>query len=132
MVAHMRLNLNNPNANTQRTSEGVSRIQLSVSPHFHNKENRAPVHFSKKRQQHDNQWALAAFNTVEWTPEQIARHITAGKAISVGAVKNDYRRQDNFISSQIVGVDFDHGPDVQGVAAEEFAAKHAFLIYATP
>lgn len=102
-------------------------IALSVSTKFVNKTNNAP-----NGRKGDNKWALAAFDTVNLTPTQLKQHILRGYAISVAALKDNYRRQDHFISSQVMGVDFDHDTSVDKLKGDAFTLQHAFLIYATP
>lgn len=107
-------------------------MKLSISQHFHNKENRAEPRINRKTGQMSNLWAMGAFTAVDWTPDEIADHLKAGKAICVGAVENGWRSESNFISSQIMGIDFDHGPDVPGLITNDFVRQYAFYIYPTP
>lgn len=108
------------------------KIKLSISHSFINKDNKAPLKWSEKRNQKDNLYAYAAFINAEMTPDQIAQHVFAGKAISVAALTKNYRKEDFFASAQIIGVDFDNGPDVQGLLKDPFINQYAFLIYHTP
>jgi hypothetical protein len=107
-------------------------MRLGVSKWFHNKQNNAPLRFSKQKGEDSNQWAFGAFETALMTTAQIAAHVTSGKAICVAACQKNWRKEDNFISAQLMGVDFDHGVGVRDLVAHEFIANHAFLIYATP
>jgi hypothetical protein len=105
-------------------------VKLSISQHFHNKQNHAPMKRNKDGE--SNRWAMGAFNTVEWTPEQIAEHLRAGKAICVAALDGNWRGQANFVSSQLMGIDFDNGPDVETLVKNEFVKAYAFYVYPTP
>lgn len=104
----------------------MNKIALSVSKHFVNKDNKAPV------KNGSNRWAFAAFDNVEWTTQQIIDHVKAGHAICVAATQNNHRKSEYFKSSQIMGVDFDHGPDVTGLLSNPMVYEYAFMIYATP
>lgn len=107
-------------------------MKLSVSQNFYNKENKAEARVNRKTGQLSNLWAMGAFTTVDWTPDEIADHLKAGKAICVGAVEDGWRSESNFISSQIMGIDFDNGPDVPGLITNDFVRQYAFYIYPTP
>lgn len=109
----------------------MSTIALSVSTHFVNKDNCAP-----QKPDRDgvlsNRWAYAAFDNVQWTPQQIIAHIRAGRAICVAATTNNHRKSDYFKSAQIMGVDFDKGPGVVDLLSNPLIEGYAFLVYATP
>lgn len=108
-------------------------IKLGVSFHFHNKENRAPsLRWCKHHEKHDDCWVFGAFQTVDYTPRQIADHVLAGNAISIAAHRDNWRKKANFISTQIMGLDFDNNMSVAQLAADDMAGRYAFLIYATP
>lgn len=109
------------------------KIAVAISPHFLNKENRAPLRWNKHKQAESNEYAHAAFSTVVSMPlEVLVKHITSGKAISVSAVKENWRKEDNFISSQLMGADFDHGhASVDALLEDAFVRDHAFLVYPT-
>lgn len=107
------------------------KINLGVSPHFLNKDNRAPLRPQRDTGELSNKWAFGAFSVVCWSSMEIMRHVTAGKAISVGAFTRNWRHQTNFASSQLMGVDFDNGPDVDGLLQDDFVQQYAFLCYAT-
>lgn len=106
-------------------------VALSVSKHFHNKENRAPLRPNRAGEM-SNLYAHGAFDNVSWTPGQIAKHVTSGKAICVAATRNDWRKSENFVSSQIMGVDFDNGQGVQALTDDTLIEQYAFLVYPTP
>lgn len=105
-------------------------IALSVSHHFLNKQNNAPNKPDKDGVL-SNRWAFAAFDNVTWTIPQIISHVRAGKAICVAATLNNHRKSDYFKSAQVMGVDFDNGPDVTGLLSYPLIYDHAFLVYAT-
>lgn len=110
----------------------MSEIALSISKHFLEKENTAPERFSKKLNAMSNSWAFAAFDNVTWKPEQVIQHILDGRAVSVAATRNNHRKEEFFKSSQIMGIDFDKGPDVTGLLMNPLVDEYAFMIYATP
>ncbi len=98
----------------------VPTVQLAISTHFHNKDNRST------QQAFSRDWA-----TVSYTPRQIADHITRGHAICIAALTNDHRQRRSFQSAQIIGLDLDNGPDITTLLAIPFIRDHAFLVYAT-
>lgn len=107
------------------------RISLSISPHFHNKANRAP-----RKPNRDgvlsNQWAYGAFSNVTWDAAQIVAHVTGGRALCVAALRGEHRHRDRFDSAQLMGVDFDTGPDVDELLRDAFVQEYSFLVYRTP
>jgi hypothetical protein len=107
-------------------------MKLGISHHFFEKENRAEKRLNKHTGELSNLWAFAQFQTVDLEPEGIAKHVLSGKAISVGACRNNWRKEENFISSQIMGLDFDDHTSVKDCMSDPFIERHAFLIYATP
>src|SRR5687767_13988628 len=96
----------------------ADKVRLSISQHFHNKDNRATMRPNQEGRM-SNLWAFAAFDNVLWTAQEIAAHITAGKAICI-ATHSKRRKEEFFSSSQLMGVDFDHGPDVSGLLLDPF------------
>lgn len=106
-------------------------IELSVSHHFYNKENCAPMRPNRSGEL-SNLWAFGAYERVKWTPAQITEHITSGKSIAVGVYKNNWCREDNFISAQLMGIDFDDNQDVTTLLRDKFVDDYAYLIYPTP
>lgn len=106
-------------------------MKLSISEHFHNKENRAP-NKPDKHGELSNRWAMGAFTTVDRTPEQIVAHMKAGKAICVAALEKNWRGIQNFISSEIMGIDFDESPGIAKLLEDDFIRDYAFYVYATP
>jgi len=113
---------NNKAANSER------RIRLSTSDNFFNKENLALERNGSQK------WAYAQeFDQQEWTRNEIESHVLKGKAILVAVCRKNYRKTENFISSQIIGVDIDEGHhQLTELTSDEFIQKHATLIYATP
>lgn len=102
------------------------KIALSVSGNFTNKENRAPVRNG------GNKWAYTEFQPVVWTLDTIVNHITGGRAICIAHLKEKRRISENFQSSQMMGVDFDHGDvSVDALMRDALIAKHAFMVYPT-
>lgn len=109
----------------------MTNLALSVSHHFHDKQNNAPSHTNPETGEKSNRWAFAAFDNVIWTTAQVITHIRSGKAICVAATLNNHRKGDYFKSAQIMGVDFDKGPDVTGLLLKPLVYDHAFMVYAT-
>lgn len=101
-------------------------IRLGISQWFYNKQNNAP------EKEGSNRYAFATFAVASLTTEQIATHITTGKAICVSACKKNWRNEENFISAQLIGVDYDHNTSVRDLALNKFIEQYGFLIYATP
>lgn len=67
-----------------------------------------------------------------WTAHEITQHVISGGAISVALVSDRYRDEAHFVSSQIIGIDFDAGPDVEALEQDDwFINEHAFLVYST-
>lgn len=108
----------------------MTSLALSVSHHFLDKQNNAPAKVGTDGST-SNRWAFAAFDNVTWTTAQIIAHVRAGKALCVAATLNNHRKGDYFKSAQIMGVDFDKGPDVTGLLLKPLVYDHAFLVYAT-
>lgn len=119
-----------PSTNGAKAS--VERVRLSISQHFLNKDNRAPMRPDKETGELQNRWAYGAFNNAILTPDELIRHVTTGKAICVSALSTNWRKEANFLSGQLMGVDFDNGPDVNGLLRDPFVDDHAFLVYRTP
>lgn len=112
-------------------TESADLIELSVSTHFYNKENCAPMRPNRSGEL-SNLWAFGAYERMHWTPPQIEEHVTSGKSIAVGVYRNNWVREDNFISAQIMGIDFDDNQDVTHLLRDPFVEAHAFLLYPTP
>lgn len=107
-------------------------IRLSVSQYFREKDNLAPVRWSKKREQMDNLWAMGAFSNATMPPLAIVKHLTDGKAICIAALKKNHRHADNFTSAQLMGIDIDVSPGIDALLEDRFVRDHAFLLYPTP
>lgn len=102
------------------------KIALSVSGNFLNKENRAPMRNGA------NKWAYTEFQPVVWALDTVVNHITSGRAICIAHLKEKRRISENFQSSQMMGVDFDHGEvSVDALMRDALIAKHAFMVYPT-
>lgn len=111
-------------------SAPATAVKLGVSSHFMNKENRAPVRGDGDGA--GNRYAFGAFTTAALTPAAICRHVISGKAICVAACKDNWRKEANFLSAQVIGIDFDHDTGVAALMTHAFVGAHAFLVYATP
>ncbi len=110
----------------------MSKIELSISQHFMEKNNIAPPHTNKETGEQSNQWAFAAFENVEMDAAAIIAHIQAGKAFSVAHTKDGHRRRDKFVSSQSIGIDFDTDTDcIELVNADTLAMGYAFYAFPT-
>lgn len=110
----------------------MNKLTLSISQHFMEKTNNAPMHTNKESGELSNQWAFAAFDNVQWDAAQIIAHVAAGKAFSVARLKDGHRHRSKFVSSQIMGVDFDHGVNYLDIVNDElFALEYCFYGYPT-
>lgn len=110
----------------------MNKIALSISQHFVEKTNNAPSRPNKETGELSNQWAFAAFDNVTWDAKEIIAHVAAGKAISVARLNGGHRHRSKFISSQIMGVDFDHGVNYLDLVNDElFALEYCFYGYPT-
>ena len=110
----------------------MNKLTLSISQHFMEKTNNAPMHTNKETGEQSNQWAFAAFDNVQWDAAQIIAHVAAGKAFSVARLKDGHRHRSKFVSSQIMGVDFDHGVNYLDIVNDElFALEYCFYGYPT-
>lgn len=110
----------------------MNKITLSASRHFVEKNNTAPMHTNKETGELSNQWAFAAFDNVTWDAQEIISHIASGKAISVAQLQGGHRHRSKFVSSQIMGVDFDHDVNYLDIVNNEsFALEYCFYGYPT-
>lgn len=65
------------------------------------------------------------------TCEQLLDHIRAGHAFSAH-FKNEYRKSDNFICSDVIAADIDHGFTLEEALDDIFIKTYASFIYTTP
>lgn len=77
---------------------------------------------------------LSAHN---WSIEQLFKHLTNGFPVAVGVYnppEQPVRRKDQFVSSQIIGLDFDKlsPKSAQDLTAHPFVRHYAAFIYSTP
>lgn len=102
-------------------------VRLAISPHFCEKENRAP------KRDGNNQYAFGeGFENVTLTTRDIANHLLAGKALCSAALDKGRRRKDAFLSAQVMGLDFDDGVDVStALNHHAIGLGGAFYIYPT-
>ena len=70
------------------------------------------------------------FENTEITITQLAEHVRAGHAFT--AQLKGRRNAGNFLASDVVSVDIDHGMTVEQALAHPLVAAHAGLIYTTP
>lgn len=100
-------------------AQGKRLIQLSVSKAAYNKQINGDIG--------------RGWKAVEWSIDEITNHLMQGFPISVARLSGDHRLIENFVSSQIIGIDFDTGPDPDTLVQEdEWIARYAFLVYMTP
>jgi hypothetical protein len=108
-------------------------MKLGISHHFLNKDNNAPARLvDKATGEKNNLWAFGNFVTADLSTEGIQKHVLSGKAISVASCKSNWRKEANFISAQLIGVDFDDHTSVKDCLRDPFIEQYAFLTYATP
>lgn len=111
----------------------MRKIGLSISLHFHNKDNRAPMRPDKRTGKDNNAYAYGLFETVYWTPQQITTHVTSGKAICVAALAGSWRKAEAFKSAQLIGIDFDDGDcDIDTLVKDDLIRQYGYLLYRTP
>lgn len=109
-------------------SANHNRISYGISKHFYNKENRAPKHWIKRRQRHDNLWAFASFPTVTTDHQEFIRHQLSGGAITPGCFERG-RANKTWVKSQIIIGDFDDHVSVADCKKVSFNQQYAGLIY---
>jgi len=68
------------------------------------------------------------FKAVDISPAELAQAISLGYAFSY-QFKDDYRKADNFICSDIIAADIDDGVTLDEALADEFIINNACLIY---
>lgn len=103
-----------------QTTQDAHTVHLSVSFNFHNK----TVKNGKRAYARD-------WKPVDWSLEQIVKHVTSGRAICVARLQSDHRAEADFGSAQLIGVDFDQGPSIDELMKHPFIANYAFLVYPT-
>lgn len=101
----------------------VSSINLNLSEAFINKD---------LQPGYDKRAFGNSFHPKTVTPQQLVEHITSGKAFTLGYYRGSTRRKDTFISSQLMGLDFDKDVSIAQCMNDDFIGKNAFFIYATP
>lgn len=104
---------------TVRLPDGGPTVSLSVHPAIKNK---------TVPQESDYGYG---WKPVKTNLANVVKHISAGGAISVGFIRSDHRTTENFVSSDIIGLDFDNHTSVQDLLKDAFVRKHAFMVYAT-
>ncbi len=99
----------------------IASIRLALSQAFHNK-NFVPPHGKS---------AFAdSFVSQDIAIDDLTKHITGGKAFTMGAFTIG-RKKETFVSSQMLGLDFDDNVSVQDCLNDVFIANNAYLIYPT-
>jgi len=108
------------------------RIALSISHHFHNKENHAPLRKNPKTGTPSNTWAMGSgFQPVTLTLQAFVDHVISGKAWTPGIFRGA-RRRENLRSAHLLALDFDHNMSVERALNIPFIRQYAFLIYPSP
>jgi len=77
---------------------------------------------------------MARWHKSNFTPSQFRAHVIGlGGAFAVGTYEGDRRKDDKFISSELIGLDFDEGNHtLEGLLNHPLIGKYAGLIYASP
>lgn len=88
---------------------------LSLSSHFHNKT------VDRAGNQAYN------FESGIFNLDEITSHILSGNAIAVAQLKNGHRKNENFISSSIIGLDFDDNVSVADILAHPYSYLLSFV-----
>lgn len=105
----------------------ASRIKLSSTRHFNNKEIISAPYGYHKTDAHARE-----FVEQDWTTYDLAMHVINGGAFSVAQYRNQHRSTENFISSQLIVIDIDKGNhSIKILSEDEFIRAHAFLIHPT-
>jgi hypothetical protein len=80
----------------------------------------------------DRTKANKAFNfmPVDISPQELADHICKGHAFSY-QFKGGHRKIENFLCSDIVTVDIDHGMTLEEALGHPYVLKHASIVYTT-
>lgn len=73
-----------------------------------------------------------SFRNMTVTPVQFAKTVTAGNAFTVGVYADGIRRKSNYISSQILALDFDDKVGVGDLMCHPFIQRFAHLLYPSP
>lgn len=94
-------------------------VRLAVCRMFFNK--------NADRQVLEDKW-----ENVEVDPTGLVEILKEGHPICVSDLNSNLREETQFKSSQVIGVDFDQGPDVEYFSrVDAFARKYAAVIYST-
>lgn len=108
-------------------------LRLNLSTEFQNKTCLAPAKWNKKDNEYNQKWAFGyTFYPKVITPDAWVKHVLSGKAFTMASYEGNTRRKSTFVSSQIVGLDFDGNVSVADCLADSFISTHAYLIYPTP
>jgi hypothetical protein len=108
---HMRLN---------RREIVVPSFRCGLSQAFHNKS--LLPGFDKRAMGN-------SFIATEVTPEQLIMHILQGKAWTPAVFMDNRRVKNNFLSAQLIGLDFDSGISVDDANMEILISEYAALIH---
>lgn len=106
--------------NTSQLSTVRPTFRVGLSQAFHNKDLLKHKRFYAQ-----------GFTATDATIDQLAQHVTSGRAFAVGVYQGDYRAKTRLVSAQIIGLDFDEFVSTAQLADHPFAQYAAFC-YATP
>lgn len=104
---------------THKPRQDAPRIALTVRHDF--SEKHAP----------NGRWPKGGWQRAEMNALEIAQHLAAGNIIAVAAFSADQRAARDFVSAQLIGLDFD-GTAVRDVVKHGVLHSHAFYVYPTP
>lgn len=91
---------------------------VSVSNQFYNKEKLSPT-------------AYQSFHAVEITEPRFINHVAGGNAFCPGIFANDDRKSENFLSAEIIGLDFDKGVSISDLVNHRHS-NLLWFVYETP
>lgn len=120
-------------------------IRCGISPHFWNKENRAPYrrlcakHTSAARRSdpkaadvYDGCWAFSRCATTELLPEQLTGHILNGYAWIPSTFGGNGRRVNtNWLQAELIAIDYDDNVRVADCLRVPFIRQYALLVHPT-
>lgn len=96
----------------------VRKLKLSLNENIHNKEPRNPRYYAE------------GFIAAEPSIEELAVAVRKGSAFSY-QFKEDYRKTEHFICSDILALDFDGGVTIEEMLEHHLVQEHASLLYTT-
>jgi len=94
------------------------KLKLSLNERIFNKDPQSPTDYAE------------GFMAVESTVEELAETVRSGIAFSF-QYKNNYRKKDYFICTDILALDFDGGVTIEEILGHPLVKEHASLLYTT-